>query len=303
MDQGKPLVSRFSGHKDAVYALAEGREGYFFSAGADGWVVEWQLNNPEQGRLLARMPGAVYTLLFLPLQNLLLVAVKDDGFHGLDVTEGKEIFALPASGKSWFRMQLLSDGSVLAAGSDGNLARFFPQSGQIQFLKFGQSNLRSMAVLSSGSQVFLGSSDAGLQLLKEDFSKSEMLLSGHEKTLFGLAVFPDGNGLISAGRDARLNLHRPDVSGNWQLQASIPAHLFAIHDVVMHPENRLLASASMDKTIKIWDADTLTLLRVLDRSRHQGHQHSVNQLCWLAKPDLLLSCSDDRTILAWDIYR
>jgi len=59
----------------------------------------------------------------------------------------------------------------------------------------------------------------------------------------------------------------------------------------------------MDKTLKIWDAENLKLLRVLDKTRHAGHGHSVNQVLWLGKRELLLSCSDDRTISAWDIYR
>ena len=59
------------------------------------------------------------------------------------------------------------------------------------------------------------------------------------------------------------------------------------------PDN-LLASGSMDKTIKIWNLSDLTLNRVLE-----GHDDYVNSMI-LLPGEVLLSCDDDETIRAWD---
>jgi WD40 repeat protein len=295
------IAARFIGHKESVYALSEGREGFFYSAGSDGWVVEWELKKPDAGRLLARVPGSVYALSFLPEKNMLVVAVNNDGFHFIDPDAGKEIFAIPAGERQWFRMRQMPDGHILACGSGGCLAKLHPEEKSIGFFQQGIADLRGMAVFESG-KVMLGSSAAELSLLEPGPGTAKELVSGHEKTIFAISAYPDGKSLVSAGRDARLNLHQKQSSGSWELKQSVPAHLYGIHDVCLHPVKPLLASAGMDKNVKIWDAENLRLLRVLDRSRHGGHSHSVNHLCWLAKPDLLLSCSDDRSILAWDIY-
>jgi WD40 repeat protein len=297
-----PLFARFTGHKGSVYALADARDGRFFSSGADGWVVEWRLDSPEQGRLLAQMPGAVYAISFLPEKQLLAVAVNNDGFHFLDLRDGALSFALASGEGNWFRMKNLPDGRILASGSGGRIALIEPEERSIKFFQSGMKDLRSVAHLPGGN-IVLGTSGPAIRMHDSGLNFQQEINSGHSKTIFGLAAYPDGRRMLSSGRDAKLNLHEKNDSGNWEIRQSVPAHLYGIHDVCLHPQKTLLASGSMDKTIKIWDAENLRLLRVLDRSRHDGHSHSVNQLCWLAEPDLLLSCSDDRSILAWDIYQ
>jgi WD40 repeat protein len=301
--ESKAVAARFSGHQGAVYALAPGIEnGLFYSSGGDGWVVEWKLHLPEEGRLLARMPGTVYSLCALPEKQMLAVAVNRDGFHFLDPAGGKELFSIPSGEHQWYRMRLLPSGKILASGSAGVLALVDADARSITYFRSGNSDLRSLALLPGSGEIALGNSDADLRFLDNSFVEKAGQESGHQKTVFGLCAFPDGSVLISGGRDARLNLHRKNPDGQWKMEHSVAAHLFGIHDVALHPARPVLATASMDKTVKIWDAESLRLLRVLDRGRHAGHSHSVNQLCWLAESDLLLSCSDDRSILAWNIY-
>ena len=297
------LAAEFSGHQGAVYSLAAGfRPGTFWSAGGDGLVVEWSLEKPDQGRLLARMPGSVYAMGSLPEMGLLVVAVNRDGFHFIDPEEGRELFSIPAPSNQWFRLLPLPSGKMLAAGSGGALALLDSEERSIRYFQHGSADIRSLARIPSSDEILIGTSQPSLMVVNQELSSGMNLHSGHDKTIFGLSVFPGGSGIVSAGRDARLHLHRMNSAGNWEIRESVAAHLYGIHDVKLHPEKALLASASMDKTVKIWDAENLRLLRVLDRGRHGGHSHSVNQLCWLADSDLLLSCSDDRKILAWNIY-
>ncbi len=299
----KALKARFSGHRSAVYALFAGRNGLFYSADSEGWLVEWNLNTPEEGRLIARMPGAVYAMTLLEEEHMLVAAVNRDGFHFIDLLESKEVFALPSADMVWFRMIRMSDGKIMAGGSSGGLALLDVENRSIQFLQCGSSDLRSMDFLPSAGGILLGNSDAELYFLNNQLGITSVIHRAHEKTVFGLSCYPEGKAFVSAGRDARLSLYHQTQEGVWKKNHSVAAHTAGIHDVRIHPEKKILASAGMDKTIKIWDAETLRLLRVLDKTRHGGHSHSVNQLCWLAESDLLLSCSDDRSILAWDIYQ
>jgi WD40 repeat protein len=56
----------------------------------------------------------------------------------------------------------------------------------------------------------------------------------------------------------------------------------------------------MDKTIKIWDAKTFTLLKVIDKVRNQSHSTSVNKLLWLDNQNLA-SVSDDKMSMLWEV--
>jgi hypothetical protein len=56
----------------------------------------------------------------------------------------------------------------------------------------------------------------------------------------------------------------------------------------------------MDKSIKVWDAHDLTLLKVIDQTKMKAHKHSVNKVCWLSDKTFL-TCGDDRMIFLWEI--
>jgi WD40 repeat protein len=53
--------------------------------------------------------------------------------------------------------------------------------------------------------------------------------------------------------------------------------------------------------VKIWDAESFKLFKVIDRARHAGHGTSVNKLLWTKYDNQIVSASDDRTISIWKI--
>jgi WD40 repeat protein len=77
--------------------------------------------------------------------------------------------------------------------------------------------------------------------------------------------------------------------------------MYAINHLAFSPDNKHFVTCSMDKSIKVWDAEKLALLKVIDRSRHAGHGTSVNKVLWTNYDNQLLSASDDRTISVWSI--
>jgi len=72
--------------------------------------------------------------------------------------------------------------------------------------------------------------------------------------------------------------------------------------VVFSPDGLHIATGSMDKTIKIWESETLQLKKVIDYARYGSHQNSVNRLIWSPFENLLVSCSDDKNISVWKIH-
>ena len=60
----------------------------------------------------------------------------------------------------------------------------------------------------------------------------------------------------------------------------------------------MFATVSMDKTLKIWDAITFDLLKVVDKARNEAHVTSINKLIWLNNSELLTG-SDDKQIMHW----
>ena len=106
-----------------------------------------------------------------------------------------------------------------------------------------------------------------------------------------------------ASRQARAALRRQDshlpgagIRGRLPTAAGASAHEAGIYAVAFSADGTRLATAARDKTAKVWDAGTLDPLVRLDRAAG-GHTHSVNALLWLG--DTLVTCGDDKRIVAW----
>jgi WD40 repeat protein len=97
-----------------------------------------------------------------------------------------------------------------------------------------------------------------------------------------------------------LNIWQTD---NYELIKSIPAHNWAIYDIVFNPDTTLFATASRDKTIKIWDAKTYQLLHRITKENNEAHTHSVNKLLWSTYNNYLVSVGDDRVVMVREINR
>jgi WD40 repeat protein len=85
----------------------------------------------------------------------------------------------------------------------------------------------------------------------------------------------------------------------YSLIKSIPAHNFAIYKIVFHPKENIFGTASRDKNIKIWNAETKEVIQRLDL-KNGGHKASVNNLFYTKNGDRLISVSDDRSLIIWE---
>ncbi|MBI3270741.1 MAG: pentapeptide repeat-containing protein [Planctomycetes bacterium] len=72
-------------------------------------------------------------------------------------------------------------------------------------------------------------------------------------------------------------------------------HSASVESVAWHPRLSVVASASADRTVRIWDVVSGRLLRTLD-----GHCDWVRCVSWDPKGERLASASDDRTVRIWD---
>lgn len=76
---------------------------------------------------------------------------------------------------------------------------------------------------------------------------------------------------------------------------SLMGHRSPITRVCFHPIYQMLASASEDTTVKLWDYETGEYERTL-----KGHTKAVQDLTFDGKGNHLISCSADLTIKVWD---
>ncbi len=291
-------IHTYTGHKDAVYTIeAGGEDQTFYSAGGDGLVIEWNLNNPENGRLIAKIPASVYALQMISEKDILIVGQNYEGIHLINVKSLQEEGSLKLTDKAIFDIKTLGDLAVVAAG-DGEL--YFIDLPKLQVIKksvIAEKNLRTVLFVGQ-NRCLVGTSDG--QIITFDLETLEIIheIPAHENSVFVLSKKEKDDTIVSGSRDARLKFWKDE---NLILDETINAHMYAINDLAFDPSGHYFATASMDKTIKIWDYDRRKLIKVIDKARHSGHLTSVNKLIWSRFNNYLISCSDDRSISVWNV--
>ncbi|MDM9583671.1 hypothetical protein [Nostoc sp. GT001] len=77
---------------------------------------------------------------------------------------------------------------------------------------------------------------------------------------------------------------------------TLGGHANSVNGVSFSPDGRMLASASNDKTVKLWDTSTRKEIRTLT-----GHKEAVNGVSFSPNGKMLASASADNTVKLWDI--
>ena len=299
-------IAHLTGHKGGVFSLVQGKEEHLFLSGAgDGWIVEWDLTNPENGRLIAQAEdtqtsGRASVFSLLEKNDRIVAGNMNGGLHWIypnEVSKNKDILAHK---KGVFDIQLI-DHQMFTIGGKGILTKWdMDEQRAIESLQLSQKSLRKMAFSKKRNELAVGSSDGNIYIIDvENFSIKNIIEAAHENSVFALSYSPDGKFLWSGARDALLRIW--DLEKNCEQIFSEPGHWFTINEIVFSPNGKFVATASRDKTIKIWDAENFKLLKVLDTVRNGGHINSVNTLLWSKYNNWLISGSDDRSIIVWEI--
>lgn len=285
-------IDTFSGHRGPVYALEKGVDSLFYSAGSDGWVVQWNLAKPDLGKVIAQIEGSVYAMK-LDASGILWIGHNYEGIQGIQVSDQTQAFAIPTKGLSIFSVDFV--GSNAWIGHNEGLITVVDMATKsvVKHIKASSTSVRCFCVLAD-DRVAVGYSDGFVRVFDADF-QLVYSFKAHDSSVFSLQS--RGGELYSVGKDARIKRWNSDFS----LLNEVIGHIYAIHDLQFSPDGNWFATASMDKTVKIWECDTLTLRKVLDASRHGGHKNSVNKLIWSSFDDLLVSASDDKNLSVWKI--
>jgi|GEM_PF-153739 len=306
-----PLL--FSGHRGPIYSLVNASgSGLFYSGSGDGLVVKWEIARADNGSSLVDVGQAIFALALLPDHGILVVGTEGGNLHVVDVQEGSEVQLLKVHVRGLYRILVLPDERIVCAGGDGSISIWSHTNRRLELqrqIPLAESKLRDLAVSPDGQHLAVACGDGTIrildtQLFNELFTlrvntvNDPAVIGATDETQIGigaLAYHPNKPVLVSGGKDGYLR--------TWQMSTSyaplldFAAHKGSIYGIAFNADGTRCATASRDKSAKVWDAATFAPLMRLDRGVG-GHTHSVNAVLWCGHR--LITGSDDRRVMGWE---
>ena len=218
------------------------------------------------------------------------------GIHVIDLTTKQEVRLMSQHQSAVFSLVYSPKTNEFYSGdNDGFFCVWNGDNFDLKLtLPLECGKIRNIALNEDASFIALSCQDGVVRIFETSFFNESFSLQAHKEGA-NCSIF-DGDVLYTGGKDAHISLW------DWKNKKRIlhiPAHNFAVYDFLLMGNKKWLVSSSFDKTIKVWDAKTLKIIKRLEK-RDGGHSHVVNRLAKLDE-NKFLSVGDDRQIIVWEI--
>lgn len=149
-------------------------------------------------------------------------------------------------------------------------------------------------------QELIHEGDQEVEISKKINKMNSLQAHAHSKEGYALDWSPCVTGKLASG-DCRSKIHiwEPTSGGKWSIGPALKGHDDSVEDIQWSPgEPTVFASASVDKTIRIWDTRDTTRPMIT----FTAHDADVNVISWNRQTMYMLaSGGDDGHMRVWDL--
>jgi WD40 repeat protein/DNA-binding MarR family transcriptional regulator len=311
---GRNLLT-LQGHRGWVWSVAFSPDGRTLASGSDdGTIKQWSLDRGHCIQTLSSHSGPIWSVAFSPDGYTLASSSEDQTIKLWNLDSG-DCYQTLKGHSNWVRSVAFSPRSstalnqgargILASGSDDQTIKLWDlETGQCyQTLQGHTSRVWVVAFNPDGTQLASGSSDHSVKLWDVVRGQCLRTFEGHSNWVRSLAFDPAGSMIASGSEDQTIRLWQVNTGHCHRILRGHTGWVRALafspmpqHTPEQEEPGWLLASASGDHTIKLWDA----ALGRCDKTLH-GYTNRVLSVAFNPDEQRLVSSHDDGNIRVWDL--
>ncbi|XP_066924910.1 notchless protein homolog 1-like [Clytia hemisphaerica] len=288
------------GHKHWVLSIAWSPDGKKLASGCKN--AEIRLWDPSTGQLMGKpLTGHKQWITWLAWEPLhknpscrrLASSSKDGTIKIWDTVLCKVLISMSGHLQSVTCMQWGGEGLIYSGSQDRTIKVWRDTDGVLCRTLQGHGHWINTMALNTGYMLRTGGFEAAQ---KKNNNEDDEKLSVQDQALarYNSVKGDKPEFMVTGSDDFTMFLWQPSESK--KQVARMTGHQAPINDVQFSPNGRFLASASFDKSVKLWDGTNGKFI-----SAFRGHVNEVYQISWSADSRLLCSGSADSTLKVWNL--
>jgi WD40 repeat protein len=302
-DTGREL-RRFSESGEVVDSVAFSPDGQFvLSGGGDHAARLWRVATGREPRSFHGHRGRVSSVAFSPDGQRALSASEDTTVRLWDVATSLEARSVQAHDGAVTCLAIDPNGRLALSGGDDYVAKVWDIATGLALGRVDLHTNITCAVLDTdGARAALGFVDGAVKQWDMVTGKLQPLAAGTNAVL-SMAFSADGRQVESV--DSAGNAYTTELAtGLTRASAVRPAKASLMERfsgraqrvtiVALSPDERHVLTASADRTVKLWDAQSGQEERL-----YFGHTNSISGLSWSPDGQWFATSSHDMTVKLW----
>ncbi len=286
----------FKGHDKGIISVSFSPDGKIASASADNTVKLWSRDTREIHTFKGHN-DQVMSVSFSPDSKTIATGSVDKTVRLWNL-ESQYLNVLSVH-NDWVKsVSFSSDGKTLATGSSDKTAKLVSPDGLAVKILRGHTDAVNSVTWSPDGKIATASWDGTVKLWSQDGQQLQTL-KRHKGGVLSVSFSPDGKMIATGSQDKTVKLWSRDgqelltLKGHGDAPKGSRPRGDRILSVAWSPDSKLVASASADNTVKIWNLDG-TVLQTL-----RGHNDQVMSVAWSPNGKMIATGSRDKTVKLW----